>query len=487
MKKLLYIIPLIFGLTACEKTLEETPKDRLAETNFYQSAADAQAAVYAIYSPIRDFGYYGANMLLFQESLSDIANGRGSYAPISEYAALDGTNTGRSEGIWTQAYRAILRANIVLDKVPAIAMDENAKKALLAEARFMRGLVYFDLVRNWGGVPIRSSANDAADIPRSGVDEVYAFITQDLQAAETDLPNTPATLGRPTKWSAKTLLSSVYLTTEKWTLARDKAKEVMDANLYSLVPVSVSADFDKIFGATVTTSSEDIFSLKFSSAGGQGFQYLLYIHAENTQFGPPGFRTIFARETYPLISSWSNADLRKDFNLYHTYTNRTSGQTVTLPANEYYQFKKFKDPASVAANASGNDLPLLRYADVLLIYAEAASQAVGGPTPEAYEALNKVRRRAYGKPVNTSDATVDLAGLNQTTFREAVLKDRAYEFITEGKRWYDMRRLGKVRSRELIQAAKAKTVAEAAFLWPIPKVEIDNNGAINPSDQNPGY
>ncbi|OZI05799.1 RagB/SusD family nutrient uptake outer membrane protein [Siphonobacter sp. BAB-5385] len=487
MKKILCIMAVVTALSSCQKTLQEVPVDRLTEENFYQTPTDARSAIYSIYDALRSTGYYGMIYLLEQEANTDYANGRGSYAFISEYQGLDGTNIGRVEGVWSQAYRAILRSNIALERIPAIAMDETEKKGLLAEARFLRALVYYDLVRNWGGVPIRTSTTASNDVPRSSVDEVYKLILEDLTAAETDLPATPAVAGRATSWAAKTLLADVYLTRQNWTQARDKAKEVMDGKAYSLVPVTTVADFEKIYGATVTTSSEDIFSLKYSSTGGQGFQYLLYIHAENTQYSPPGFRTIYARQTFPLIANWDAKDLRKEFNIYGQYVNRTTGQIVTLPANEPYQFRKFKDPASVAANASGNDLPLFRYADVLLIYAEAASQAASGPTPEAYQAVNQVRRRAYGADIATANAAVDYAGLSAQAFREAVLQERAYEFMIEGKRWNDMKRLGVDQVKTIVQRAKGKTMKDSHVLWPIPKAELDNNGAINAEDQNPGY
>lgn len=471
----------------CSKTLEEVPTDRLSEENFYQTEQDAEAAVNAIYAPFRELGYYGGFYMLLTESCSDYANGRGSFAPVSEYNGLDGANIARAETIWRFAYQAILRANTVLAKVPGIGMDDTKKAAILAEARFLRALAYFDLARNFAGVPLRQSIDDPTDMPRSSVEEVYQLIVADLEAASNDLPSTAAIAGRPNNLAAKTLLAYVYLTLENWEMARDLSNEVINAGNYQLVPVTEVEDFDNLFGANVTSSSEEIFSFKYSSSGGQGFQYLVYIHGENTLYAPYGFRTIYARETFPLIASWPDGDLRKDFNLYSSYIHRNSGAVVQLPSNEPYQFKKFKDFSSVAENASANDMPVLRYADVLLIYAEAASQAEGGPSPEAYEAINQVRRRAYGMDSHVANPAVDLTGLDQAAFRNAIFEERAYEFMVEGKRWNDLKRLGHDRVKAIIREAKGKEVSDSQFLWPIPKVEMDNNGALNASDQNPGY
>lgn len=485
--KLLMAVIATASIASCDKILEEVPKDRLAEENFYRTAQDAEAAVFSVYQSLRADGYYGWILTILLEAHSDMANGRGSFAPVSEYVTLDGTNIGRTEGVWSQGYQAVLRANIVLDKVPGIDMDETAKNAVLGEARFLRALVYFDLVRNYSGVPIRRSSDEPNDIARSSEAEVYQFIQEDLQFAENSLPNAPAAPGRPTRWAAKALLSYVYLTSEQWGAASSKAREVIDADVYRLVPVAVSEDFENVFGAATVTSTEDVFSLKFSANGQRGFPYLSYIHAENTRYSPTGFRTVYAHDNYPLIGSWSNDDLRKSYTLYNQYVNRNSGQVVTLPALEPYQFKKFKDEGSVAANANANDYPLLRYPDVLLIYAEATAMAGTGPDASAYDAVNQVRRRAYGHNPTVANPAIDLSGLSRTDFREAVIKERAYEFIIEGKRWYDLKRLGRDRIRAAIQAAKGKSVSDSYFLWPIPQRELDNNALINAADQNPGY
>jgi hypothetical protein len=149
---------------------------------------------------------------------------------------------------------------------------------------------------------------------------------------------------------------------------------------------------------------------------------------------------------------------------------------------------KYIDKAAVEQNlGAGNDLPLYRYADALLIYAEASCLAANGPTAEGVEALNEVRRRAYGaNPKEPSTVDFNLADYDVDSFQDLVLQERAYEFIFEGKRWYDLKRTGK--AAEVILAAKGVTVAEKAYLWPIPSSELSYNQALDPeTDQNPGY
>lgn len=151
------------------------------------------------------------------------------------------------------------------------------------------------------------------------------------------------------------------------------------------------------------------------------------------------------------------------------------------------RFGKFKDAAAPSSAAHGNDLPIYRFADALLIYAEAASQANGGPTALAVERLNQVHRRGYGVSSTTANATLDykLANYNAATFRDLVLTERAYEFMSEAKRWFDMKPLGKV--KELVKASRGVDVADLHLLWPLPVQEIDKNPDIEPGNQNPGY
>jgi hypothetical protein len=188
--------------------------------------------------------------------------------------------------------------------------------------------------------------------------------------------------------------------------------------------------------------------------------------------------------TASLLTNWDKNDLRYAFNLYTSYPNK-SGVIVQNEAAQPIRFGKFKDPGY--APSHGNDYPIYRYPDDLLIYAEAASQANGGPTSLAIERLNMVHRRGYGydpnqpSPVDFTLATAPTA----QTFRDLVLRERAYEFMLEGKRWFDLIRTNTV--KQVILQAKGIAVPDYFLLFPIPVQEIDNNPALTVKDQNPGY
>ena len=177
--------------------------------------------------------------------------------------------------------------------------------------------------------------------------------------------------------------------------------------------------------------------------------------------------------------------MRKQWGVFTTFIDKSSGEVDTLVFPTMC-FAKFRDPSAPGARSSGNDFPMWRYADALLIYAEAASQAEGGPSALAIDALNQVKRRGYGYPSNTaSEVDYSSSGWTAESFRDAVLQERAYEFISEGKRWKDLKRSGK--AKEKILENLGKVVADRYMLWPIPQWEIDANTKISQSDQNPGY
>lgn len=462
--------------------LEEEPQS-IAEELFYNTPAEVETGLNAIYAPVRGSGTFGALYECQLEIYAEYLYGRGSHAPLNDYKGLDNTNITRVGGMWQLFYEAIRNANIIIRRAPqATGLTEAQISKYVAEARFLRALWYFHLVRNWGGVPIRNTDNmDAIDVPRSSEAEVYDFIVEDLLYAEANLLDAPRLIGTPSLWSAKTVLADVYMNLHQYDDARDKALEVINSNKFSLVNVAVADDFDKLFGPEIVTSTEEIFYLKYSrSPSGQGFAYPQYTHYPGSGYYPPGGYYTFYSDTEEnlFIKNWDKNDLRYAFNWYV--------QTFGLGPNTILN-KKFSD--RVTTTAGGNDFPMYRYADVLLFYAESVAQAGTAPTLDAMEKLNMVHRRAYGKNPTVADPTVDFnladyAG--KQAFIDLVVRERGYENCAEAKRWHDLKRLGIV--KEAVQASKGVVMEDKHLLWPIPTIEFNYNKAIDPvADQNPGY
>jgi starch-binding outer membrane protein, SusD/RagB family len=478
MKKIVTSLFLAAVSMGCSDVLVEKPKS-LASENFYNTAAEAKAAVNAIYGPMRTDGALSTNYPAQLEGLADYGNSRGTQTPVSLYQGLDNTNINRVGTIWDNFYQSIRNANLVISNVPkGTSMTDVEKTAFVAEAKYMRALTYFAMVRNWAGVPLRTEANmTVADVPRSSVEDVYKLIVADALEAEKGLADSPSEIGRPTIWAAKTLLSEVYLYLEQWAQSAAKAKEVIDSKKYSLVAVATSEDFQKLYGPEVVNTPEEIFYFKYSRQ--QGFGLVSYAHRKTAQYNYYGPGGVYAQYTdsvsNSVIKNWDFKDLRKNHILYNVDIGL--GTTSCL-------YRKYRDP--LATSGAGNDYPWYRYADLLLFHAEADARANGKPTAEALESLNKVHRRAYGKPAETA-STVDfkLADFTTQSFIDKVIQERGYETMYEGKRWNDLKRLGIAKQR--ILEVKNIVVAEKHMLWPIPNSEILYNKAITAKDQNPGY
>jgi hypothetical protein len=469
---------------SCEDILKEDPGTFLSQAKTFSNSDGAKAATMGIYQSLRGSGYYGTSFLRNLTHHADYCLGRGSQAPMANFQ-IDATNITRISEGWVAIYGQIYRANLVIKEVPNVpGIDAGLASTFVAEAKFLRALGYYNLVRAWGAVPLRLEPETSNfSIGRASVDEIYSQVIADLQAVEEVLPSTwpTADLGRATKWAAKTLLADVFLTRERWTDAAAKAKEVMDSNLFSLVRIATSNDFQtKMFGPDILTHSEDIFSIKYNVAQNND-PYVRHFHKPEANYAQGGsFGVLGNLDSFIGKDDWAletSPDLRRNQALYNGDDKKYLDNAVRM------LLKKFRGtPTNVS-----NDQPLLRYAEVLMIFAEATTMANGAPTAAAYDALNAVRRRAFGQDPAVPYPAADFpAGLSAVAFREALILERAKEFMCEGKRWFDLLRTNTALQVMLAIPSKNKITAKN-LLWPIPKEEIDNNDELDADDQNPGW
>lgn len=479
MKFLLGYFLLIVVLASCNKLLVEKPKTVAVET-FYNTAQEIESATNAIYQPLRSNNM--VEQIVILDAHTDWGYGRGSRADYNAMQGFNAANVNNAGARWNTFYLAIRNANLVIQNAPnGSSISPEAVNRNVGEAKFLRAFSYFQLVRNWGGIPLRTEENmTERDLAKSSVDEVYSLIVADLKYAESNLPEVQTLVGKPTKYAAKTMLADVYLTLGKYSEAASEAGDVIQSNKYSLVPVTGKHDFQwNLFGPTVVTTPEEIFYFKYARQPGQG-NWILWVlsHPSTGNFNFGGAYAHYSDATNPFYISWNDNDIRKS--LWDKIDFGLGPNTLVS--------SKYVDPDAIEKDrGAGNDLPIYRYADALLIYAEATGMASSGPTAEGMEALNKVHRRAYGKDPNApSDVDFNISDFDKNTFRDLVLQERAYEFIFEGKRWYDLKRTGE--AAEVFLATKGITIAEKAYLWPIPDSELNFNKALNPAtDQNPGY
>jgi hypothetical protein len=474
--------------TGCNKLLEEKPK-----ATAILGALDPQLleqTTIGMYEPLtRSRGrLWESTVSLGFELMAEYADGGPSQVSWSNYNNL--LNNPNSLGAsWTTLYEAIGKANFLIASLDAnTTLSDALKKRAYGEAYFVRAICYYFAVRVWGKVPMRlkpiTSPNEVA-LAKAEVSILYNQIITDLKVAETGLPNTVTGPGRATAGAAKVALADVYLTQGDYTNARAKAQEVMTNKAtygYDLEPSLAT-----IYSPTLATNKEDVFSLKFSQITDRGAfmaSYWADSKAKAAGFSVSGNKFGGIISQAPLISGWDNNDLRKQFSVYNTYRINGVLTNAEIEAGIYdLRLGKYKDPDAPIDTGNGNDFYLYRFADVYLIFAEADNK-LNGPTVAAYDAINRVRRRAYGVDVNTPNATADLtAGLNQTQFDDMVFRERGYEFIGEDKRWFDLVRTGRLSN--VLAAARAvipspnRKPTPAKVLFALPDVELQNNPLAN--------
>jgi len=486
MKKLFYLFVVSWVLASCAK-LEENPDSILTTRQFYKTQEDAIAAVNSVYqAALNPGGLKMYNRLFLQviEYPTDdvIAGQRVTQIAARELSALtQSTSNLRIEQLWQQHYTAIDRANIAIDNIPSIDMDATLRTRLINEAKFLRGLLYFNLVRLWGQVPLilhetTSLSTDAIQVKKESVENVYAQIITDLTDAE-NLPPTYGTTdaGRATGGAAKSILAKLYLTREEWGKAAAKSLEVIQGPYgYALFD-----NYADVFNVATKNGKEHIFSAQCQGEGGndQGNR----MGTSCTPVGIPGIAAAGTDEpTEDAYNIFDAHDTRRDVTFFTSLVSPKDGKTYTFAPH----FRKYWDPSTITNPTKSNqNVPVIRFAEVLLIYAEALNEENHAPTLDAYNAINQVIRRAYGKPVQTPDLTVDLVGLDYNSFKEAVYLQRRKELMLESQRWYDL-----IRTKRMItETHKVGKInaTEKNYLLPIPQHDIDLNAALLPN--NPGW
>lgn len=519
------IIALGVILFSCKK-LDEHPKGSLTPGNFYQTQSDAVAAVTAVYSTLstdinNDFPIYGRNLNLLVDNPSDnqVYSPSNTNPDVRALGTATYTSTNdRVHKIYAQLYWGINRANIAIDKIPAIPSSQfvdpsHAAANLVREARFIRALLYFDLVRLFGNVPLvlhdqATVANAGTLVSRTPKDSVYIQIIADLDSA-TFLPATysGANIGRATSGAAHTLLAKVFVTRQDWADAVNELRKVITAGTANLEDATTGnygydlfPKFADAFQPATKNGIEHIFSAQFNGTVG-GFT------STNTLSSFTWSNSAYTADIpadSSVIHIFGIADQRRSVTFYDSLFNLTTNKWVKWP---FFNFLKFVDQSTgfvtaLQGNQSANskvNFPVIRYSEVLLLYAEALNELNGGPTPDAYTAINIVRGRAYSSYTgngNYTDHTYDLpAGINQSGFRDAVFTERRKEFIQESQRWFDL-----VRRTDLgpgqyyldaVHSMPGNPKAAATLkdtLFPIPQTEIDLYGGRNPNfQQNPGW
>lgn len=481
---LIAIVLLGFSFSSCSDFLEQNPQTDLSENDFYKTADDILSAVNGAYSSLQEGDIYG-NWYVFGEIPSDNTRNQlsGSVTTQNEFDQfyID-TQNSMIANFWKAAYKVINRTNTILGRIDGIEINTELANRYKLECKFIRALMYFNLVRVYGDVPLvlkEISISESYDILREPKENVYNQIIADLKEAQ-DLPVSYSTAedGRATQGAAKALLANVYMTLHKYAEAETILAEIINSGRYSLLentPGSLNIDgYKNVFSPVNHNSKEGIFEIQFLKGGyGEGSNYANNFAPENSgtnvvAVGGTGGNNIPEMDIY---NAYEEGDLRRDFSMsLGYYDNRKNNEWV-----ESRYVCKFMD-VPYQNNDASNNYPVIRYADVILMYAEALNQ--NGKTAEACKYLNMTRRRGFGYQT-TETSPVDLQTTDKAQFALMVEQERRVELAFENHRWFDLIRTG--RAVEVMRS-KGFSLNETNLICPIPQKQIDVNPKLTQND-----
>ncbi|AOW10397.1 RagB/SusD family nutrient uptake outer membrane protein [Flavobacterium gilvum] len=575
MKKIYIILGLIaMSTSSCESFLDEKPIDKVGLEQYYTDEAGLTQVLAGVYDILGSSNVYGNLINTTYEVQSDESfYGRNTATGL--VVNLYNFTDPNIANYWTDLYKGIERANDLIANINVATIDETKRQQILGEAKFLRGYYYFLLVTHFGDVPLRLTPTTSPvgiSMARTPKAQVYEQILNDMKEAEGKVATSSAIgfPGRVSKTVVDGILARVCLymagyplnDTSKYAESLVWSKKVIDSGEHALnvtfdtnpafnsfnqtiptVPANSNNAYRQIFinpALDKYDTKECMWEVEFKGnradgyfeLGGLGSQIGITFTPAN---GSPLMNTIgycygFVKATHRLFNSYDAAgrDLRRDWNLA-TYTwaiNNTTNVATKTAIGKNVQYgrdaakwkREYEAINPKDKNQSGINFPVLRYADVLLMYAEAQNQVNNGPTATALEYVNQVRRRGYGLPIGTPSLVADLpSGLSKAAFQQQAIEDeRMRELCFEGLRRLDLIRwkgLGYVTvmnavGNEIAASPAANPPAPAPpvivsdtrygrvggqsttqknLLFPIPSVEMLSNKLITPADQNPGW
>lgn len=462
MKKILVLASLATLLmTSCgDSFFDLEPASSVTIDKVYKTASDYNVAVIGCYAKLQSqVNFYTECCEYRSDNLSLGAPTAGTQDRYDIDHFTEKPSNGILSSYWANFNNNVYRCNLLLDQIDGANFAENLKKQYKGEAMFIRALNYFNMYRIWGGVPATKhvvSAAEALKVARYSDEQMFDLIAGDLKEIVDNnyLPETysSADMGRATSGAAKALLGKVYLTFHKWTEAKDILSQLIGK--YQLVsPIAQVFDVDN------KNNNEIIFAVHFNKeieGEGHSYWYNLTNASDDTN------------QTSSLLNTFPTGDARKDLITY-----------VQVEKNVRLM-NKFYDTKSPTFKTVGNDQILLRYADVLLMYAEALNeiQYDASEGSLALKYLNAVRQRAGISNLTAKQLPT------QEKFRKGILVERQREFPYEGQRWFDLVRMGFAKS---VMAENGIEIKDYQLLFPIPQQEIEKVGDKSILWQNPGY
>ncbi|SFD87719.1 Starch-binding associating with outer membrane [Chitinophaga sp. CF118] len=516
MKRYILILSAASLLAAgCNKKLDQVNPNAQTSSSFWKTGADAVQGVNAAYAPMLLDGAYMRFTPILLDVRGDDIRSNSPWTAISGVGKFAlGTSDASGYGwAFDEYYEGVARCNQVLDNVPGISMDADLKNRVLGQAYFLRGLYFFHLVNMFGNVALPiTTPKSSSDFfsPQTTEAQGWKQVIADFKAAVDLLPATYTNvsgadanqLGRATKGAAMGYLGKAYLFNKMYTEAAAQFKGVIDLGVYDLMP-----DYKDNFTESKENNIESVFEIQFSTTvggtdlGWQGIPTSTWAKtsARAITFGAPNFGWT---DVQPSLSAFNEfqqektidgqVDPRLDATMFYNKPGETIyGQSFALVyANSSYLndvfCRKYENGDGNKANEydwkSGINERLMRYSDILLMYAESLNEL--NQTSQAAPYIQKVRTRA-----NLPDITATLAAMTQQQMRDQLAHERLLEFCLEGHRFDDIRRWGWLQDATKLDMLKARdpefnNYKAGKELYPIPQGEIDNNPGFK---QNSSY
>jgi hypothetical protein len=509
----LFAIAGIMVLTGCEDLLDTDPENKYTEDTFWQTETQANAGLTACYKTLRNTGIYGGSdwaTPLWEDTATPNAtdyNSASGFFRIAE-GIHDGSNSGIINNRWAHAYEGIGRCNTYLARVPDIPMDETKKNQGIAEAKFLRALYYSLLINYYGDAPLilDPPVKEHNTLPRTPKDQIFTQIIKDLDEAAAVLGVNPTQTGRATKGACYALKARQYLYHGKFAGAAAAAKQVMDLKKYSLFP-----NYRDLFMPANENNSEVIFDVQYL--------YPNYCHSFDLirrQYDTSAplrdlidaylmddGSDIHTSSRYNADRYWENRDPRFRMTLVWpgskfrgtTVTNTTFAQTgFTYKKYSIYDEDNANNNVIKNSNQSDINYIVLRYADILLMYAEAKTE-LNQIDQSVYDAVSLVRTRAGMPGIQSTDPTKPtyIAMGNQTKMRDVIRLERRIEFAGEGYYYMDIIRWrtaevvmnGPIYKYDYTQKLVRTFNKNRDYLWPVPVYEMQENPDLAPN--NPGW
>lgn len=484
MKKLLYIVLFILtvGVASCKKALEVTPQSEFSPANVLTTDKGVKAVLYSSYAGIQN-PVSSRIIINIAEMTTDMAtnNGGAENLYLSQFINFtwDPSIAVMNGDIWAPYYRCIRDANIVLENISNVNTSDANKKLYSAEARTLRAIAYDFLLTWFGPVPIRTSSEQPGNTAKPTAAEINTFIETELNEATPDLPlpGKEEAFGRVNQGVGYSALAKHYLNTKQWQKTIEACQKVIALNYYQLFPV-----FKNLFRVANEGNKEMIFVKPARAEAGYGNWFTAGALPPAFKSSPqvPEFNYTTAMANFAtqyrlrsgIVNSMDAADRRREL-IITSYINQSNATIDLSTTPDNFRSLKYWDNATVG-NDSGTDIPVFRYADILLTLAEALNE-LNGPTQQSLDWINAVRTRANVPALTLADAT------SKEVFRDLILRERGWEFISEGKRREDLIRHGKFISSAVARGVNAKP---HHVLFPIPQPEIDANKGAK---QNDGY